>query len=231
MLNFKNYVQAEMSKLAQVRSQLVEEVVILVLNTMHPAFPASTETVFIAKWILERQKNWLRETTAADEEEDILASVIGKACAKFTERVAVLWEDNMLCPGILERDLVDHFKHWKGAVSKNSDGVFGVLAQGQDCIRSIHCNGFTSEGLCDRCLQVRSLLMKEKMAYKTDPPGYILLVKSLPPAFKSILDGMKVQPDGDSPLLGPAEDVEEGEMMATMETVDLVQNPLSSGQL
>lgn len=212
--------------MAEVRSSLIEESITYAFDTMIMACPASVETVYMAKWLIDRQRARLIEQNEEFEETDILTPLLGKACSQFTDKIAIMWEDDMICPGINERDLVEHFKHWKGNVWKNRDGVFGLLTPDNECVRSINCTGFTSVGLCDRCSQVRHLLEAERNAYKTDPPGYRLLIKSLPPNFATILDELKVQPAQDSPLLGPEEDLhqeEAAEMLAPMEAVELAQ--------
>lgn len=225
MAHFRHYTQTELDKLADIRAPLLEDSITYALDTMTMACPASVETVYMAKWLIDRQRLRLQERNENFEEADILTPLLGKACSQFTDKIAMMWEDDMICPGIAERDLVEHFKHWKGLVWKNRDGVFGLLTSDNECVRSIHCTGFTSVGLCDRCGQVRHLLVAERNAFKTDPPGYRLLVKSLPPSFANILHDLKVQPAQDSHLMGPEEELhqeESAEMLAPMENVDLV---------
>lgn len=210
--HFSIYQLSEMKKLKEVKQELLDDVSTSIFETMGSASPVSVETVFISKWLLTREDK-------IDAER--LKALIGEACFSFTEKVASLWEDDMICPGISDVSLVDHFKFWKGPVWKNREGVYGVRQPGDSNIRSVHCTGFTSEGLCERCSIVRRHLMKERSAYKLDPPGINLLVKSLPPGYRDILHKVKLHLPEDTVLLGPPDEIDDQDLPPADAPLDL----------
>lgn len=199
---FHHYKVAEMKKLKDVKPEMLQESVASAFDMMNMASPASVETVFISKWLLEREY----------KSEGGLRGLIGEPSYEFTEKVAALWEDTMICPGISDPAFIEHFKFWKGSVWKNRDGVYGVRLPGDSVVRSVHCTGFTAEGLCDRCAVVRRHLMKERSAYKAEPPGIQLLLKSLPPGYREILNRLRLPLPQDPDLLGPSDDLDEADL-------------------
>jgi hypothetical protein len=195
--NFAMWQDQTMKKLKDVKEHSFEEALASAMDTMNEASPASVETVYVAKWLLARPQS------------DELKAAIGETCMKMTVRIASLWEDNMFCPGISDPPLVEHFKYWKGTVWKSNEGVYAVKLPGENNIRSSHCTGFTSDGLCDRCSVVRRHMMKEKSAYKAEEPGVKLMLKLLPPGYRELLERLKWTIPLDPVLLGPSEDIEE----------------------
>lgn len=208
---FSKYQSVEMKMLKEVKEEVFMELTNTAFETMGLASPPSVETVYVAKWLLEREYK---------EEMGGLKALIGDFCFSFTEKIASLWEDSMICPGISDAVLVDHFKFWKGPVWKNREGVYGVRQPGEPNIRSIHCTGFTAEGLCDRCSIVRRHLMKERSAYKIEPPGINLLVKSLPPGYRDILYKIRLPIPDDHSLLGPSDEVDDDDLPPPDEPLD-----------
>lgn len=199
---FVTYKDVEMKKLSGVEEVQVP-VVNMVFETVTTMAPATVETVYMAKWLLARNETWLKDT-------------VGEVFNSLTIKVAALWEENMQCPGITDLALLEHFKYWKGTVWKRQDGAVAIrLAapeEGQETIRSLHCNGFSSDGLCYRCSLIRRHLMKEKSAYKNEPPGVKLLLQNLPPGYRAIFDKLRLNTAIDPVLLGPAEEVEDEEL-------------------
>lgn len=180
--HFRQYEAIESKKYKDLRADVVNDTVLNSFEMISLASPASVETVFIAKWLLGR-------TYKGNEE---FSMIIGFPSYQFTERIAMLWEDNMICPGINDPEFLEHFRLWKGNVWKNAEGVYAVRQPRDECIRSVHCTGFTSEGMCDRCATVKSLLAKEKNSFKNSPPGFQALLSMLPTAHKEILKKSKL---------------------------------------
>lgn len=222
VVQFRHYLQAEITQLADVRASRIDEAIAFAFDSMNVASPASVETVYMAKWLIDRHRAREGREEILAEDGGVLAPLIGKACASFTDKIAMLWEDNMICPGITDADLVEHFKQWRGKIWRNRDGVFGVISSNNEEARSIHCTGFSSDGLCDRCNQLKLLVTNEKIAFDADPPGYQMLLKSLPPRFADICSSLKVRPADDSPLMGALGDMDYSEILVTtMEILDL----------
>jgi len=186
-----------MKKVKDLKEAVAEEALAAAQDVIAQASPHSVETVYMAKWLLARPN--IEE----------LKQAIGETSMKMTGRVAALWEDNMFCPGISDQLLVEHFRTWKGTTWLTGEGVYAVKLPGETGVRSSHCTGFTSDGLCDRCSVVRRHMMKEKSAFKSEQPGTKLMLKLLPPGFRTLLETLKWPMPVDVTLLGPAEDVEE----------------------
>ena len=182
---FRIYLEAELQSMPDFALPRAEETICAALDTLQQVSPPSLETLFIAKWILSQ--------TFQDSD---LKTLIGDACFALTERLSGLWSDKMLCPGISDSQLVDHFLYWKGSVSTNKDGIHGVKLEGECPVRASRCTGFSplQKGMCTHCTALRRHLQKEKSAYKTEPPGLKFALATLAPGFRSVFDRWRNSP-------------------------------------
>lgn len=197
---FRIYLEAELQSMPEFGPAQTEESISATLDALNAASPPSLETIYTAKWII--LQTW--------DNTDV-RSLLGDACFSLTERIASLWCDKMICPGIPDSQLVDHFDYWKGLVSTNKDGIHGVKLEGDCAVRAARCVGFSplQKGMCTHCSALRRHLQKEKSAYKSDPPGLKFALASLAPGFRAIFDRWKSSPSSSAssstlPSVGPS---------------------------